>query len=380
MAASIFNEVLPKLPQFNQNEYERAEVNYPSDEDEINPQIFESGKIIPLPRNDDFDPESLESDDKEEAGATEGGIRSCGIEILAFYKSYRNINDPPFRGEWGIFFINRGVQHIVNMLEIEFPAAPNLREVALDFLWNHEIFHAKFDVSILGFEAFSKQHLYKPQKIAFSRSKSQQPEEALANAAAWRYARSIDIKRSSSKAAHTLAIPGVAEFFFEFMKNQPGAYSRFDENLFELKSETAAGIFNGQRSKYARSNDLAPWVGLHPSGCCGRSDIPTHLVLGIKYSKLISPARFIPSVKEIRETQKFLSDVLPGHQSYWEKTKLKLIKSSCLPGLDFKYFEPIDVWSARVNDNFRAHFSPISIPKGIWEAVSYGNHKKMGHG
>jgi hypothetical protein len=164
------------------------------------------------------------------------------------------------------------------------------------------------------------------------------------------------------------------------MKNQPEAYSRFDENIFELKSETAAGIFNGQRSKYARSDDLAPWIGLHPTGYCSRSDIPERLVLGIKYSKLISPARFIPSVKEIRETPKFLSDVLPGHQSYWEKTKSKLMKSSCLPGLDFKYFEAPDIWSARVNDNFRAHFSPISITQGIWEAISYGNHKKMGHG
>lgn len=232
----------------------------------------------------------------------------------------------------------------------------------------------------MGFEAFTKKHLYLPQKYAFRYAKSQQPEEALANSYAWKYAKSIDLNISNSRAAHEVGIPKVSDFFFDFMKNQPGAYARFDEDLFNLKSETAAGVFNGQRSRYARAYDMASWVGLHPSGCCGRSDIPAHLVLGVKYSKFISPVRFIPSVKEIRETKKFLSDLLPGHQSYWEKTKLKLITSSCLPGLDFKFFEPRDVWSARVNDNFRAHLSPISITQGLWEAVSYGNHKKMGHG
>jgi hypothetical protein len=379
MAASIFNEVLPNLPQFNPKDYEGIEINYPNDEFQIEAEIFDSGEAVPLPKDDEFDPES-QSGSEEDMGAVEGGVRAAGIEILAFYKSYRHINHPPFRGEWGIFYVNSGVQHISRMLAIEFPGAKNVREIALNFLWNHEIFHAKFDVGILGFEAFSKKHLYLPQKYAFRRSQSQQPEEALANELAWRYAKSIDPVKSSSRPAQTIGIPGVADFFFQFMKNQPGAYARFDENLFELKSETAAGIFKGQRSKYARANDLALWVGLHPSSYCGRSKIPEHLVLGINYSKIISPARFIPSVKKINETPKFISDIPPGHHSYWEKTKSKLIKSSCLPGLDFKYFEPLNLWSARVNDNFRAHFSPISIQQGVWEAVAYGSHKKMGHG
>jgi len=379
MAISIFNEVLPQLPQFDPKDFEGIEINYPNDEFQLEAELFGSGEAIPLPRDDEFDPES-QSVNEEEMGAAEGAIRAAGIEILAFYKSYRHINKPPFRGEWGIFYINRGIQHITQMLAMEFPGASNLREITLNFLWNHEIFHAKFDVGLLGFEGFAKTHLYLPQQFAFRRSKSYQPEEALANESAWKYAKSIDPNKSSSIPARTIGIPGISHFFFDFMKNQPNAYARFDENLFELKSETAAGIFNGQRSKYARSDDLAPWIGLHPSGSCGRSNIPEHLVVGISYTKLISPARFIPTVKEIRETPKFLSDMLPGHQSYWEKTKSKLIKSSCLPGLDFKYFEPLKVWSARVNDNFRAHFSPISIPNGIWEAVSHGNHKKMGHG
>jgi len=134
------------------------------------------------------------------------------------------------------------------------------------------------------------------------------------------------------------------------------------------------------RNLRQRLDDMAHWVGLHPRGLCGRTDVPTHLVLGFRYSKFISPARWIPPVKEIKESKKFLDEIQPSQKSFWEKTKLKLLKSSCLPGLDFKYFQPPNIWSARVNDNFRVHFSPVSLDSGIWEAVSFGSHKEMGHG
>ncbi len=379
MPIQIFNEVLSKLPDFKPDNFDIKTADYPFDENKLRTESFESGVLIPLPSDLESDPEPS-NDDEEETGAAEGGVRIGGIEILAFYKSYRLIDEPPFRGNWGIYYVNEGVQHIAKMLAIEFPGATNLRKIALDFLWSHEIYHAKFDVGLLGFEAFSKQHLYLPQMYAFRHAQSHQPEEALANAAAWKYVRKIDPNTSASAQARSLGIAGISNFFFDFMKNQPGAYARFDEDHFDLRSETAAGVFNKQRSRNARANDLAPWIGLHPSGCCNRSDIPEHLVLGIKYSKLISPARYIPSVKEIRESKKFLKDLLPQHQSQWIKTKTKLLKSSCLPGLDFKFFSPQDIWSARVNDNFRAHLLPISLSQGIWEAISYGNHKSMGHG
>ena len=174
MAASIFNEVLPNLPQFNPKDYEGIEINYPNDEFQIEAELFDSGEAIPLPKDDEFDPEPQSVSEKE-MGAAEGGVRAAGIEILAFYKSYRHINSAPFRGKWGIFYVNSGVQHISRMLEIEFPGAKNPREIALNFLWSHEIFHAKFDVGVLGFEGYSKKHLYLPQKIAFRRQAALSP-------------------------------------------------------------------------------------------------------------------------------------------------------------------------------------------------------------
>jgi len=97
------------------------------------------------------------------------------------------------------------------------------------------------------------------------------------------------------------------------------------------------------RNLRQRLDDMAHWVGLHPRGLCGRTDVPTHLVLGFRYSKFISPARWIPPVKEIKESKKFMDEIQPSQKSFWEKTKLKLLKSSCLPGLDFKYFQPPNI-------------------------------------
>ena len=115
MPIQIFNEVLPKLPPFSPDELDINLADYPFDEHELGTEIFESGKLITMPRDAESDPEPIDLDD-EEIGATEGGIRIGGIEILAFYKSYRHINNAPFRGDWGIFYVNRGVQHIAQIL------------------------------------------------------------------------------------------------------------------------------------------------------------------------------------------------------------------------------------------------------------------------
>ena len=379
MSAAIFSKILPNLPKFNLKDYSNFLPDYPRDQEGFDITVFDDAECIPMPVNKNHGLETLD-ENQNEVGAIEGGLRDYGLDILAFYKSYRNINEKPFAGKWGIFFVNKGIEHISQMIDFEFPGNRNSRKIAIDFLWHHEIFHAKFDVGILGFEALTNKHIYLPQKYIFRYSKSFQPEEALANSNAWKFSKSIDLNISRTNQSLRMHIPGISDFFYEFMKNQVGAYSRFDENNFELRSETAAGIFKNKRYESARCDELAPWIGLVPSDSCTRNTIPKHLVLGINYHNLISPARFIPKVNEVVETNKFLADIPAGHKNLWINAKKKLYKSSCLPGLDFKCFTPPNIWSTRINDNFRAHLSPISIVEGKWEAIAYGNHKKMGHG
>ena len=128
MLESLFDDVLKKLPSFNVEDYD-LDLDYPHDEIiEIDPAIFESTELVPMPGDQDYDPEFSDMDEKE-IGVVEGGVRAGGIEILAFYKSYRHMNELPFRGEWGIFYINRGVQYIDQMLTLAFPGVENCRKI-----------------------------------------------------------------------------------------------------------------------------------------------------------------------------------------------------------------------------------------------------------
>ena len=94
---------------------------------------------------------------------------------------------------------------------------------------------------------------------------------------------------------------------------------------------------------------------------------------------MISEARFTPRVVIINEAKNFkLLD--PSHKKYWESTKQKLLNAPHRVSLDFKKWPPKPpYWSVRINEGFRAHLNPISIKDGVWEAVEYGSHEKMGH-
>ena len=386
MPTEIFERVLINLPPYSEplDDQRRLDdlargADYPIDKFEMEPTVFSDNESIPISADENFDPEPEEIEG-EESRAAEGMVRERGIDVLAFYKSYRHLQKSPFPGKWGVFFVNQGIKHIAHLLALEFPGLEQARKIAFDFLWSHEIYHAKFDVALLGFEALNARHFYLPQQSAFKWCQTQQPEEALANLNAWEFAKKIDPAISRSAMAHLSGVHGISEFFFNFMKCQPGAYARFDEDKRELKSETAAGVFKGLRFKQARCDELVDWVAHSPSRTCNRSDVPQHLILGVRYSKLISPVRFIPHVTEIKESSQFLKDLVAAHKPLWDRAKKKLLASSCLPGLNFKFWEEPETWSMRVNDNFRAHLKPISIQEGVWSAVSYGSHKKMGHG
>jgi len=306
----------------------------------------------------------------EEILATEGGVRAHGLDILAFYKSPRFIDERPFKGRWGVFYLNSGVAYINHLLTLEFPTYIPSNNLGLEFLRAHEMFHAKFDVSMLGLELASKKHFYIPQKLAFQNCKCHEPEEALANLAAYKFIK--DHKE--------VGLPYEAEqFFYDFMKRQGGAYSRFDEPISTIQTELASGIFDGHRYRGANSSLLGPWMGFTPSFTFAKRDIPEYFIKNIRYSKLISKARVLPAVRVVTESSKFNKMLHPGHEKFWNNAKNKLIECPARGGLDFKEF-PSPEWSIRVNDNFRAHLLPISLNKGMWEAVGYGNHKQMGHG
>jgi hypothetical protein len=143
MAAEIFRKVLPTLPPFDEKEdIPDGEADYPRDEFPIGTRSLWDAEVIDLSRDGSEDPEQ-QVNLGDHAGAVEGSIRDFGLDVLAFYKSYRFLQDQPYPGKWGVFFVNSGVNHIAYMLSLEFPKLHNPREIALDFLWAHELYHAK---------------------------------------------------------------------------------------------------------------------------------------------------------------------------------------------------------------------------------------------
>ncbi len=371
----IFQSSLPSIPTFNPDDWnDEGRPDYPDDENIDD--LWDGGEAIDMPRSFDSSPLS-----ENEIAATGSIVRSFGIDVLAFYKSYRNLNSYPFQGRWGIFYNEGGINYLAHLIQCLHPHLDTKlsAKMAIDFLHAHEIVHGYVDIEVLSKEFVAKKSIYMPQKYLYRRCKSSEVEEALANLNAYKKARSMDISLPrKGRYAYQFNAPNISEFFYDFMKLQPGAYTRFDEQEYQLKSEVAAGYYEGKRFFGARCDHLSPWVGLVPS--IYETKFPQHLVTGIKYSALISPSRFIPRVKVVNETKKFMHTISSGHQKYWEAAKNKLISESTLPGLDFKLFYAPDIWSIRVNLNFRAHLTPIDLAGGVWEANEYGAHTKMGHG
>jgi hypothetical protein len=77
-----------------------------------------------------------------------------GIDVLAFYKSFRFKQLAPFPGNWGIFLIDAGIAAITEEMKSLAPTTPEceLQELAKDLLVAHEQYHFWIDTWALGQE------------------------------------------------------------------------------------------------------------------------------------------------------------------------------------------------------------------------------------
>ncbi len=307
------------------------------------------------------------SDDEKET--IEGGVRFRGMDVLAFYKSRRRITDRPFPGRWGIFYLKQGLVFLESEISREYPGFGDPRELALEFLRAHERFHFRADLQTLMLEAVLGRELYSPLRQLLRGRQHLFAEEALANRQVWDWARRGSI--------------GIRDFAFDFMKLQPGAYARFDENRLQLAGEWAASAVDLAMPGIGVRPDLAHWVETSPEGLLRRSLCAEYVVYPTKLSHWISPALVLPNVKDIAEDPELVKSLERRFQSMrvaWERTKAKLLENRLLRGLNFKPWPPEgkDAYSVRVNDSFRAHLR--NIGEGRWLAYKFGPHPSMGHG
>ncbi len=309
--------------------------------------------------------------DKEFEEAVEGGLRSAGMDVLAFYKSRRYMNLKPYPGKWGLFYLKQGLYFLESSIAREYPGFGDPRKLALGFLREHERFHFRADLQSLMFEAATQKHLYGPSRRLFRGNAEAFVEEALANRQVWDWANRASV--------------GIREFAFDFMKLQPDAYARFDEPRLELAAEWAANVVDLDKQPHAARTDLAHWVEATPQGLLRASLCPEYFVIPANLQTWLPPSLVLPPVMSIADGDEVLKRLTKKYQNLkerWEKTKEKLIENRLSHGLNFKPW-PLDksvknAYSVRVDDGFRAHLKPEG--GGHWVAYDLGPHKELGHG
>ena len=294
----------------------------------------------------------------------EGNLRHKGFEALGFYKSRRYINERPFSGKWGIFIIRESLDYLSYIINEFYPTYKDARDIAYDFLIQHEIYHFYADINTLFLESVKQTQLYQPLRKSAGWNPVEFVEEALANRNAYIWSQQPKI--------------GVEEFATEFMNNQPGAYSRFNDRYELLSSEWITNILESDMNPSEFKTILHPWVDGLPKVFKRKSICPTYIVRNAK--NWFDPALKIPEIKQIIDSEKVV-DKLNHNKPLlkrWTKTKEKLIECPIRKGLNFKPWDEKDKsWSVRVTDGERAHLIPLNT--GIWQTIKVGPHTYMGH-
>ena len=294
-----------------------------------------------------------------------------GLDALAFYKSFRYRYLKPYIGKWGIFYFDSALSFISRLTRIYIQDDNGSSSaLALKFIRQHEQYHFKIDSLALVSEPTLQRHLYLPYRNAYKHCQSNCVEEALANAAAWRFAKREDRN-----------YPGFKAFAEEFLSNQPNAYSRFRESEPGLAAELAENLVNQNFCRHTAPT-LKNWALQTPKIMSSRF-APEYIISSITSRTLFPAAKIFPNIAEIRDSEqvkKRLSRENSEFASKWEKTKEKIMAHPALGGLDFKPWPKLrGAWSVRIDGSLRAHLMPEKAEHKVWTAVELGSHEKMKH-
>jgi hypothetical protein len=329
--------------------------------DDFGPEMVVLDKSALKPMDTLFDGELA----VEDARRLDGAVCFVGFDALAFYKSRRYINDGPCKGHWGIFYLQPGIQYLADLIKTQ-PNVQDANASAIAFLRAHELFHYRFDLHTLFVEAARGEQIYEKLKDLVKRFRSHQVEEALANRNAWEWAKRNKLGR----------------FAKDFMKSQPNAYKRFDEDRVKLAAELAANLHKFDFAPDAASNELGPWTG-HVPAELWKHECPEYLVTGPQTRDWLNrfDSTWVNSVREIDESPQFTKRLrkCPDLEQPWIEAKEKLTSGGSISrGLDFKPFRRPNVYSVRLDIKRRAHLQMLG--SGRWLAIDIGGHTEMGHG
>jgi hypothetical protein len=246
-----------------------------------------------------------------------------GIEILAFYKSFRFKNHSPFNGLWGIFLLDVGVDALhKNFIEIdETINSCEAKRIAVQLLVEHERYHYWIDTWTFAIEAssISKYKLFEPyKKIKNSIELTDEDhEESLANHFAFERLKRIKLSNGST----------ATKILKETLRTGPTPYNNFCYSQPDrIKRETELGLsirnslpptasYAFQRLAGLENSTtqtvsclITPSITTRRHPITGITQCPIHLITTSNYSKIISPYLS----PDLSEMERFIKNYLSG--------------------------------------------------------------------
>lgn len=286
-----------------------------------------TGDLFPIADDDVEDPRQGIGPANREPDADAVDVASqahqiAGMDVLAFYKSFRFKESAPFRGKWGIFLLDAGISALTNDLKHEAQSQPRqeLRSLAVKTLLAHEQYHFWIDVWTLGQEItpfplhpLVKRYEYYLQWKRHHELTEYDYEESLANHYAFQRLRRFTFSDGSNAAPalrKVLAMGPIPYSDFKFEVNERARR----EGVLALAA--AAGrdvqfldcLLNVRRDLDPKflSPSIQPPDRRHPA--VGSHRCPSYVVSTVGYAKLV---QFLVRPK-LGEFKRFIVEYLNG--------------------------------------------------------------------
>lgn len=311
-------------------------------------------------------------------GGTEGqrisaAIKVRGVDALAWYV--------PFHAtglQWGIYIPLSSIARLALLdfepLKCDLNAKMNL---AFQLLHQHELFHFATEYATAQAEILIGKPIYRHGKPKTGNLSYIALEEQLANA--WSY------RTLTSRVRRIWNVPGKAAIITKIFKAGPKGYRDFQASLeyktfFDDDCEDLVRLIYGEEGAGLTIKGATDIRQLFPLETPG---LWRHCPLFIfhderEYGLPELGISLFPKILTVTESDKFqhrLNKLGANVQNLWDRTKIKLLKDPSLPGLDLKRWK--ELYSIRLNDNFRAH---LSYQPDLMFAIEIGSHKDLGHG
>ena len=158
-------------------------------------------------------------------------LTNAGLDVLAFYKSFRFIDSAPHKGKWGIFLFDAGIATVMSEYEWQHSSLSSydIQKTAVATLVHHEEYHFWIDCWTLSQEVWpvraKKYKIYEPHMARFQSSASPDfdLEESLANYHMIRTIKQIELSDSSRP----------TKMVMRFLDMCPKPYSEYEMEMSE---------------------------------------------------------------------------------------------------------------------------------------------------